>query len=105
MKKNSLDELITEFLEYLEIERNVSPLTLRNYHHYLKRWSGFVREHSPNLFKDVTKINLENIRKFRLYLSRLLDKKKEPIKPITQSYHIIAVRAFFRFLIKQKDIK
>lgn len=34
----SLPKLINEFLEYLEIERNVSKLTIRNYKHYLERF-------------------------------------------------------------------
>jgi site-specific recombinase XerD len=33
---------INEFLEYLEIERNVSKLTIRNYRHYLERLLGFL---------------------------------------------------------------
>lgn len=99
-----LDQLINEFLEHLEIEKNVSTLTLRNYHHYLLRFSKWIKELSPSLHEDVTKIDLETIRKYRLYLSRLQDKNKESLKKVTQNYHIIALRAFLRYLIK-KDIK
>lgn len=99
-----LDDLINEYLEHLEIEKNVSPLTLRNYAHYLSRFSNWLERVCPNLLKDVTKINLENIRKYRLYLSRLKDRRGEQIKSATQSYHMIALRAFFRYLIK-KDIR
>ena len=38
----NLHQLINEFLEYLEIERNVSPLTIRNYGHYLNRFLDFL---------------------------------------------------------------
>jgi len=36
--RSEVDRLIEEFLEYLEIEKNCSPLTIRNYRHYLKRF-------------------------------------------------------------------
>ncbi|MBI4363642.1 MAG: site-specific integrase, partial [Candidatus Doudnabacteria bacterium] len=35
--KNKLQKFYQRFLEYLEIERNRSKMTLRNYDHYLKR--------------------------------------------------------------------
>lgn len=99
-----LDDLITDYLEYLEVEKNASPLTLRNYHHYLVRFKNWLKQVSPNLLNDVTKINLETIRKYRLYLSRLRDVHNEPLSRATQNYHITAIRAFFRYLIK-RDIK
>jgi site-specific recombinase XerD len=39
-----LAKLINDFLEYLEIERNVSKLTIRNYKHYLVRLLFFLAE-------------------------------------------------------------
>lgn len=38
----NLQSLIKDFLEYLEIERNVSQLTIRNYAHYLDRFLVFL---------------------------------------------------------------
>jgi len=43
-----LASLINDFLEYLEIERNVSKLTIRNYRHYLERFLGFMTGVSPS---------------------------------------------------------
>ncbi len=99
-----LRELSLEFLEHLEIERNASPQTLRAYRHYLNRFEKFLHDLSPTLCDDVTQIDLEIIRKYRLYLSRLTVKHGEPIKKISQNYHIITLRSFFKYLIK-KDIK
>ena len=39
----NIRQLLVDFLEYLEIERNRSQKTIENYHHYLNRfldWSG-----------------------------------------------------------------
>jgi len=33
-----IEDLITDFLEHLEIEKNASELTIRNYEHYLYRF-------------------------------------------------------------------
>jgi len=97
-----LDSLITEFFEYLEIERGCSPLTIREYRHYLKRFHNWLSENSP-----VTKpedINLEIVRRYRLYLAHLRNRNGVQLKHVTQSYHIIALRAFLRYLLVQRDI-
>src|SRR3989344_2301018 len=44
-----LHQLIQEFLEYLEIEKNVSKLTIRNYRHYLERFLMFLSGDSSTL--------------------------------------------------------
>ena len=92
------DRLITEFLEYLEIEKNRSQKTVENYDHYLKRFSVWTK--NPEV-KDVT---LELVRKYRLYLNRLKDKHGQPLKKITQNYHIIALRSFLKYLAR-RDIE
>lgn len=91
----TLSVLITDFLEYLELERNASQLTIRNYDHYLKRFLEFAKDIDP---KD---IDLNLIRKYRLYLSRWADPKTgKPLKRITQNYFMIALRAFLKYLAR-----
>ncbi|MBI4137351.1 site-specific integrase, partial [Candidatus Roizmanbacteria bacterium] len=51
MMGNTLSELITRFLEHLEVERNVSQLTIRNYHHYLNRFMNFLSKRYPDLMQ------------------------------------------------------
>ncbi len=100
---NSIDFWRDKFLSYLEIEKNRSPLTSRNYNLYLKRFIRFLEQelgHSPTL-QD---IQIENIRKFRLFLSRKKNHKGNFLKKITQAYHLIALRSFLRWLIKN-DLK
>ncbi len=91
----ALSALITDFLEYLELERHASQLTIRNYGHYLKRFLEFSGDIDP---KD---IDLNLVRKYRLYLSRRTDSKtKKPLKRVTQNYFMIALRAFLRYLVR-----
>lgn len=88
-----ISALITDFLEYLELERNASQLTIKNYDHYLKRFLEFSSDIEPS------EIDLNLVRKYRLYLSGYIDPKtKKPLKRITQNYFMIALRAFLRYL-------
>ncbi|MBU1992823.1 tyrosine-type recombinase/integrase, partial [Patescibacteria group bacterium] len=87
-----LDNAIRKFLEYTEIEKNQSPKTLENYQHYLGRF----REFAGNI--DVDRITLELTHKYRLHLNRM------DLGIKTQNYHVIALRAFLKYLTKN-DIK
>ncbi len=100
-------ELIKDFLEYLEIERNVSQLTIRNYAHYLERFRAFLAGLSPTppvkSVKSVkpSDITSDSIRQYRLYLSRYVDSHGLSLKRVTQNYHLIALRSFLKYLQKR----
>lgn len=96
----SINELILDFLEYLEIEKNHSELTIRNYDHYLRRFLEFSESERKRDLKPQD-ISLELVRKYRLYLNRYTTEKNESLKKITQNYHIIALRAFLKYLAKR----
>lgn len=93
----NLKKLLIDFLEYLEIERNVSQLTIRNYKHYLERFLSFLGSKSP----PPSEITVEKIREYRLFLSRWVDPHGISLKRITQNYHLIALRSFLRFLTRR----
>lgn len=106
-----LDQLIKEFLEYLEIERNVSQLTIRNYRHYLERFVHFLANGgapspaTPPSVKTssvkIADITSESIRQYRLFLSRFADEKGLTLKRVTQNYHLIALRSFLKYMAKR----
>ncbi|MBI2022010.1 tyrosine-type recombinase/integrase [Candidatus Daviesbacteria bacterium] len=91
----TLSALITDFLEYLELEKNASQRTIKNYDHYLRRFLVFAGEIEPSA------IDLQMIRKYRLHLSRYIDPQtKNPLKRVTQNYFMIALRSFLRYLAR-----
>jgi len=99
----NVSELIDDFLEYCEIEKNHSELTIRNYDHYLARFLDFAeRGRSKGLRPE--QITSELVRKYRLHLNRLNTQLGGNLAKITQNYHIIALRAFLKYLAK-RDIK
>jgi site-specific recombinase XerD len=98
----TLDLLIAEFLEYLEIQKGCSRLTIREYRHYLQRFHNWLTGNSPASKPE--EINLELVRRYRLYLAHLPARDGLPLKRVTQGYHIVALRAFLRYLLVQRDI-
>lgn len=84
----------TDFLEYLEIEQNRSQKTIANYDHYLTRLLDFAGD------IQVSDIDGELIRKWRLWLARLGTNTSDELQKVTQNYHLIALRAFLRFCAK-----
>ena len=95
----TLKELKREFLEYLEIEKGRSILTVRNYDHYLTRFLEYAKVDDP---KEVTETQ---VREYRLWLNRQAGTKVgrnvETLKRKTQNYYLIALRAFLKYLRKR----
>jgi site-specific recombinase XerD len=86
---------VDRFLEHLQIEKGSSPLTIRNYRHYLGRFCEWLGK------DDLREMSLENIRKYRAYLSRLTDDEgRTLLSRRTQGYHMISIRSFLKWLIK-----
>ena len=88
------DQLVDDFLKFLDVERNVSPRTLRNYNHSLreyKTWSeGF--EGWFNCKAD----------DFREYLYECM---KRELSRSTIRLHFSALRSFFRYLTRRRNLK
>lgn len=94
----TISDLITDFLEYLEIEQNRSQKTIANYDRYLQRLVEFAGD------KDVSKINDDMVRKWRIWLARHKDNQGEEMGKTTQNYHLIALRSFLKYAAK-RDIE
>ena len=90
-----LSEFVQKFLNYCEIEKNQSRRTIRNYSHYLRRFAEF----SGDI--DLANIDLELVQQYRLHLNRYEDERGRTLSRKTQNYHVIALRAFLKFLIKR----
>ncbi len=87
--------LLTDFLEYLEIEQNRSQKTIANYDHYLRRLADFAGDIT------VEEITPELIRKWRLWLNRLGTNTSDELGKTTQNYHLIALRSFLKYCAKR----
>ncbi len=98
MYMNYVVELIPDYIEHLEVEGGRSSKTAENYNHYLDRFLEFCGEELV-----AEKITSELIRKYRLWLNRYQDQHGKELTVITQSYHLIALRGFLKYLV-DRDI-
>jgi len=89
------DTAVEKFLEYLELEQNRSAKTIQNYSHYLTRLSDYAGE------IKLSDINVELVRKWRLWLNRLGTNTSDELSKTTQNYHLIALRSLLKFCAKQ----
>lgn len=94
----ALSQLVDQFLEYLEIEKNCSKLTIRDYRHYLEVFLAWYASSLPE--QSIEKLNLDTIRKYRVFLANRTDERGGSLKKVTQNYYVIALRSFLRYLIK-----
>ena len=97
-----LRRLVDDFLEYLVVEKSLSVLTVRNYRHYLTRFLSWMEENSVPLYPS--NIDLELTGRFRLFLANYQDKNGSLLKKATQTYHVIALRSFLRYLGTRRDL-
>lgn len=88
---------LINFLEHMEVERNVSQLTIRNYAHYLRRFVSWFTDQGKS---DVQELDLELLRKYRVFLARYEDEIGRTLASSTQSYHIIALRSWLKWFVK-----
>ncbi len=103
-KKNSgedvsLERLIKRYLTHLEIEKNYSKFTLRNYLHYLSTFRKWFEKHYQQEY--INRLTVEIVRDYRLHLSRHEDLRGRVLSRTTQGYYVIALRAFLKFLAKR----
>ncbi|MDO8584533.1 MAG: tyrosine-type recombinase/integrase [bacterium] len=90
-----IEKLLKEYLDYLEVEKNRSPKTRENYERYLRH---FIKQSGVTTLRNFT---LDKIKDFRLALARTSAPSGEPLKKSTQSYYVIAIRNFLKYLAKQ----
>lgn len=109
-----IKEAVLRFLEYSELDRNLSLKTVKMYGYYLNFFEDWLLRSKVAGYElrvkegekpdyDVEKINEDDVRNFRLYLSHNYKNPfKGGLKRQTQNYFLVALRSFFRYLTKQK---
>ena len=99
MTTGSVAYYIQKFLEFVEVGKNQSQKTIENYRHYLGRFLEFCEKE-----KTPAEITLDDKNNYRLFLNRYTDEKGRELSKKTQNYHLIALRAFLKYLAKN-DVK
>jgi len=87
-------QFLNDFLDWLEVEKGLSPKTQENYARFLKRFFDWLKiKKLQNLKPD--ELSPKHIQDYRLFLARRFNLKKS-----TQIYYLIALRSLLTFFAK-----
>ncbi|HEX7017686.1 MAG TPA: tyrosine-type recombinase/integrase [Patescibacteria group bacterium] len=92
---------ISNFQEYLTIQRGCSLGTVQSYSRDLRMFNNYLED--KNWSNDVSQIQEQEIISFLAYLSNP-DSDKKPNSVITRARKLSSIRSFFTFLRKRKYI-
>lgn len=102
---SKLDKLLIKYLEFCEIEKNLSQSTIKMYHFYLSDFLNFARETLGKDSVGPSDLDSDLIKKYRLALNRRLSMKShEEYKKSTQKTFLVALRAFLKYLIVEEGL-
>jgi integrase/recombinase XerC len=90
-----MQEVFTKYLNYLQVERNASPYTVRNYTTDLLGFFHFLQERNLDSLKEVDRIVLRD------YLSYLM---KLGYVRASIARKVSAIRSFYRYLLREEII-
>lgn len=86
------------FLEYIEIERGLSPRTKENYKRCLKRFEEWLRFNNKQEMEP-HEITPDDIWQYRVFLSRQLNKHNDLLTKATQNLYLIVLRSFLDYFL------
>jgi integrase/recombinase XerD len=90
----------TQFFEYLEV-KGFSKVTVENRNYYLRAFSNWTRERGITGPREITRPILE---RYQRYLYQYRKRNGEPMSFRCQHSHLVAVRAFFKWLTRNNHI-
>ena len=98
-----IKEATLRFLEYCELDRNLSLKTVKMYGYYLNFFQKWLLKSQKMEDPEVEKIDDNVVRNFRLYISHeYKNPYKGALKRQTQNYFLVALRSFLRYLVRQR---
>jgi integrase/recombinase XerC len=96
-KKISTDKWVANFLNYLNVEKNYSPMTLKSYGGDIDLFTDFMQKRSGNCSWE--KVSILDI---RAYLAQL-NNQQAARKSIAR--RISSLRSFYKYLIRENHVK
>lgn len=103
LSQKPLPWYLTDFLDWLEIEKGLSSKSQENYARFLKSFFGWLKKNKLNNLKPAD-LSPDHIWQYKLYLSRHhITRDGRPLKKTTQNYYLIALRSLLTYFA-EKDI-
>ena len=105
-KTNIVEQLVIRYLEYCEVEKNLSQNTIKMYHFYLTDFVSFLKKYKKKESLDISDIESESVKKYRIDLNRRISSKsQEEYKRSTQKTFMVSIRSFLKYLIIEENLK
>ena len=99
----AISKHLTDYLDYLEIEKGLSSKTQENYSRFLNKFFLWLAENKLDKIRP-EKLTDNHLLKYRVFLSRHVDSRtKKTLKKSTQNYYLIALRSYLEYFI-ERDI-
>ena len=96
-----MDDWIDEYANYLKLEKNVSPHTLRNYLSDLRQFDEFLSRRAKENAEKKIPIEDVTVHLVRAYLASLSKHNKKS----SIGRKLAALKGFFRYLLREKKIQ
>jgi len=93
--KTKVGGQMMQYLTYLEIQKGRSLKTVENYQRYLKRFLKYTK------ITKVDQITDNLVLEYQLQLNRTKTSRGDTLSRRTQNYHLIALRNFLKYLVRQ----
>lgn len=92
--KHRIHEAVDEYLQFIQIERGLSKLTIESYSFELMRFANFF-----DINTNIDELTQDNIYSFFNYLSN------QNLNPTTMAHNISTITNFFKFCLRDKYIQ
>jgi len=97
---SNFDDVLLDYLEFCEIEKNLSQNTIKMYHFYLTDFSFWAKDHLHQESFTISDIEEDLVKKYRVNLNRRISSKSNTeFKRSTQKTFLVALRAFLKYLV------
>lgn len=97
----TIPDYLTDFLDYIEIEKGLSSKTQENYSRFLNKFFKWLKENKLDKLTPA-KLDADHVWKYKVFLSRHIDPRTRlPLKRTTQNYYLIALRSLLDFFVEK----
>lgn len=87
-----MEQQLTEFIDYLQIERGLSEHTLSAYHNDLRQYLDFLHHHQIEGWRETTRLTITGFTK---------ELRERGLAPTSIARKIAALKSFYQFLLRE----
>ena len=103
---SNFEEVVLKYLEYCEIEKNLSQNTIKMYHFYLNDFGNWAKDYLKKGVFAIQDIDEDLVKKYRVNLNRRISiKSNSEFKRSTQKTFLVALRALLKYLVIEENLE